>query len=214
MSPRSAASDWVKTEVHWAMTNHCGYVIPVLISDCEPESVHSRLGQLQHVDFRQDLDRGREQLAPARGAVLPRVECAEGAPPPVVSGSTEATSPTPGMPASTTRIGRTPRGHFSRMQGARSGQTGGESSPSSVGYWILGVKYLQGIASGAGDLGVAIFNESAHHRLKASVSDVCQNGEDQGQTLASFERFFEQWHRSLSRLDQEHSCQCSRGFIS
>jgi hypothetical protein len=60
MSSRSARSEWVRDEVHWAMENRWERIIPVLIEDFDPLELHLRLIRVQFVDFRGD--RGRTQL--------------------------------------------------------------------------------------------------------------------------------------------------------
>ncbi len=62
MSARSASSEWVKDEVHWAVENRPERVIPVMISDCDPYDFHVRLARMQHVDFRSDRNNAREKL--------------------------------------------------------------------------------------------------------------------------------------------------------
>lgn len=52
MSPNAVASEWVRAETHWALENMRGYVVPVMHQNCDPASIHLRLGTLQFVDFR------------------------------------------------------------------------------------------------------------------------------------------------------------------
>lgn|GEM_PF-5746381 len=67
MSPRSAASEWVKDEVHWAMEERPGKIIPVLLQDCDCREFHIRMARIQHVDFRDNLKEGRRRLLVALG---------------------------------------------------------------------------------------------------------------------------------------------------
>lgn len=56
MSPHSAASEWVKAEVAWAIGKRWPKIIPVLVEDCEPERFHLWIPRLQHLDFRPESD--------------------------------------------------------------------------------------------------------------------------------------------------------------
>ncbi|MBI4616537.1 MAG: TIR domain-containing protein [Planctomycetes bacterium] len=60
MTPRSQASEWVKSELHWALDRRPGRVLPVLLEDVDPTEFDLRLGRIQHVDFR---DRDHEARA-------------------------------------------------------------------------------------------------------------------------------------------------------
>lgn len=51
LSPRSAVSKWVKDELHWAMENLPGRIVPMLIETCEFEKFHIRLPRLQCINF-------------------------------------------------------------------------------------------------------------------------------------------------------------------
>jgi predicted Zn finger-like uncharacterized protein len=62
MSPRSAASEWVKDEVHWAIEHRPQRIIPVLIEDCNTRDFHIRMPRIQYVDFRDDLSAARARL--------------------------------------------------------------------------------------------------------------------------------------------------------
>jgi cellulose biosynthesis protein BcsQ len=53
MSPRSAGSEWVQHEVHWAIENRPGRVLPVLMEPCDRGAFHSGLLAIQYVDFTQ-----------------------------------------------------------------------------------------------------------------------------------------------------------------
>jgi serine/threonine protein kinase len=62
MSPRSAQSEWVKDEVHWAVDKRPRRIFPVLIEACDPHDFHIRLARIQHVDFREDREKARQNL--------------------------------------------------------------------------------------------------------------------------------------------------------
>lgn len=62
MSPNAITSEWVRLEVHWASEHREGKIVPILISDCNPWEVHMRLGYLQYIDFRCELDEARNKL--------------------------------------------------------------------------------------------------------------------------------------------------------
>jgi hypothetical protein len=62
MSPRSAASEWVRDEVHWAMNHRSGRVIPMLIEGCDPLAFHVRMSRIEHIDFRTDREAARQRL--------------------------------------------------------------------------------------------------------------------------------------------------------
>jgi hypothetical protein len=57
LSPNAVNSDWVKTEVHWAMENRNGRVIPLVIAPCKSEDLHLKLRRIQHIDFEQNRER-------------------------------------------------------------------------------------------------------------------------------------------------------------
>lgn len=53
VTPRAVASEWVQTEVEWALENRPGRVLPVLLEDrCHPGDLHLKLVRLQFVDLR------------------------------------------------------------------------------------------------------------------------------------------------------------------
>lgn len=62
ISPNSCASEWVKSETHWAFSNRPNKIVPVLIANCEPSDLHLHLGRRQYVDYRFDEVVGRMQL--------------------------------------------------------------------------------------------------------------------------------------------------------
>lgn len=75
MSPNSAESEWVQTEVHWAVKNRWGRVILVMYQDCEPQAFNLKLIKLEYADFREAPERARQRLAGAFGhswPVMPR----------------------------------------------------------------------------------------------------------------------------------------------
>jgi hypothetical protein len=77
LSPDAADSDWVRAEVHWAMEKRKGSLIPVMLHTCDPAAIHLRLGTVQFIDFRHDVEasaqnllnwlRGRTMLSPIPG---------------------------------------------------------------------------------------------------------------------------------------------------
>jgi len=62
LSPNAVDSEWVYTEVLWAMEKRQGRIVPVLIADCDPSDLHLRLGTIQHVDYRVDYEAARAKL--------------------------------------------------------------------------------------------------------------------------------------------------------
>lgn len=62
MSTRSAASEWVKDELHWAIDKRPNRIIPVLIEDCNLRDFHIRMARIQYVDFRNPSRESRAQL--------------------------------------------------------------------------------------------------------------------------------------------------------
>lgn len=50
-SPQSAASEWVKDEVFWAMQHRPSNIITVIMQPCDLYRFHLRLPRLQHIDF-------------------------------------------------------------------------------------------------------------------------------------------------------------------
>jgi len=51
LSPHAVISEWVQAEVHWALENRRGRVIPLLYLDCDAAELDLRLAQLQPVNF-------------------------------------------------------------------------------------------------------------------------------------------------------------------
>lgn len=62
LSPRSAASEWVKDELSWAIEERPGRVVPILVEDCNLRDFHIRLPRIQHVDWRANSKEGRNRL--------------------------------------------------------------------------------------------------------------------------------------------------------
>ena len=74
LSPRSAQSEWVKDELHWALANRPGKVVPVLLEDVRLDEFHIRLPRLQCVDFRNASDENRLKLLQTWGLRLLSLE--------------------------------------------------------------------------------------------------------------------------------------------
>jgi rubredoxin len=49
MTPNAVQSEWVRTEVHWAIENRRGRIIPIMLETCSPWDIHMRLGNVQHI---------------------------------------------------------------------------------------------------------------------------------------------------------------------
>lgn len=66
VTPRAVESEWVQTEVEWALENRPGRVLPVLLEDrCHPGDLHLKLVRLQFVDLRTPTPQAlRHLLAP------------------------------------------------------------------------------------------------------------------------------------------------------
>jgi hypothetical protein len=62
MTPRSAASEYVKDELHWALTNRNGRIVPVMREACNPAAFHLRLARIQYLDLTEGNHDGVEQL--------------------------------------------------------------------------------------------------------------------------------------------------------
>lgn len=65
MTPRSAESEYVKDELHWALTNRSGRIIPVMLDHCDPATFHLRMLRIQYVDLTPDNQDGLGQLQQA-----------------------------------------------------------------------------------------------------------------------------------------------------
>jgi hypothetical protein len=62
LTPRAAQSEWVKDEVHWAIEERPGRIVPLLIEECDVTQIHIRLARIQYVDFRSANDDARKRL--------------------------------------------------------------------------------------------------------------------------------------------------------
>ncbi len=61
MSPNSAKSEWVKDELHVAISEGIP-VIPILLKDCRSLDFHIRVPRLEYIDFRQDIQSASKKL--------------------------------------------------------------------------------------------------------------------------------------------------------
>jgi hypothetical protein len=62
VSPHAVRSDWVRTEVSWAVRHRPGRIVPVLIEDCDPEDLHLRLAMIQNIDLRAQVEHNMREL--------------------------------------------------------------------------------------------------------------------------------------------------------
>jgi serine/threonine protein kinase len=62
MSPRSAKSDWVRDEVHWAVQHRPNRILPLLFEPVDPYLFHIRIPRIQFVDFSAEPAAGRRDL--------------------------------------------------------------------------------------------------------------------------------------------------------
>jgi hypothetical protein len=62
LSPRSAASEWVKDELHWAIANRENRIIPVLIEPCDLHDFHIRLSRIEFADWFGDREKARKKI--------------------------------------------------------------------------------------------------------------------------------------------------------
>ena len=65
VSPRAAASEWVKDELFWAIQNRPTRIVPVIMEKCDLYQFHIRLPRIQHVDFTEDIGAARALLIEA-----------------------------------------------------------------------------------------------------------------------------------------------------
>lgn len=63
LSPNSVNSEWVRAEVHWAMENRKGRVVPVLVADCDPSQLHLKLAPIEYVDLHDASQAAWDKLA-------------------------------------------------------------------------------------------------------------------------------------------------------
>lgn len=62
LSHDAVASEWVQTEVHWALDFRKDRFVSVVVDDCRPSDLHLRLIRHHHVDFRADPEAARRRL--------------------------------------------------------------------------------------------------------------------------------------------------------
>jgi hypothetical protein len=51
MTRQSANSEYVKDELHWALTNRTGRILPIMLEPTDPAAFHLRLMRIQYVDM-------------------------------------------------------------------------------------------------------------------------------------------------------------------
>ncbi len=62
LSPNAVASDWVRSEVHWALEKKPERVIPIIYKDCDPSYMHLKMPRIQFIDYRKDIEAARSKL--------------------------------------------------------------------------------------------------------------------------------------------------------
>lgn len=62
ISPNAIKSDWVKSEVHWALEERKERVVPIFYQSCDINTLHLKLRRIQYIDFRRDLKAARIRL--------------------------------------------------------------------------------------------------------------------------------------------------------
>lgn len=62
MTQRSAESEYVKDELHWALRNRSGRIVPVMLEKCDPARFHLRMMRLQYVDLTPTNKSGLDDL--------------------------------------------------------------------------------------------------------------------------------------------------------
>lgn len=67
ISENSIQSDWVKDEVHWAIDERPGKLIPVVIDTSDPRQLHIRLTRLQVVEFSSPSADSRQRILQSFG---------------------------------------------------------------------------------------------------------------------------------------------------
>jgi hypothetical protein len=65
LSPSAAVSEWVKDELHWAITHKNKRIIPVLIEKCDLHDFHIRLSRIEFVDYYADPEKARRRTLAA-----------------------------------------------------------------------------------------------------------------------------------------------------
>jgi hypothetical protein len=73
LSPRSAVSDWVKDELHWAITNRKNRIIPVMIESCNLHDFHIRLARIEFVSWFADREKARKRILDVVCSVVPQI---------------------------------------------------------------------------------------------------------------------------------------------
>lgn len=62
LSTHSVVSEWVKDEVHWAISRRPGRIVTVLVEECDIYRLHIRLPRIQYIDYRADRNAARGHL--------------------------------------------------------------------------------------------------------------------------------------------------------
>lgn len=62
LSPNATCSEWVRAEVHWAVENIPGKILPALVQPCDPAALHARFATAQYIDFHADQDLAARSL--------------------------------------------------------------------------------------------------------------------------------------------------------
>lgn len=75
LSPEAIESEWVRTEVHWAMENRAGRVVPLVLRPCNPTELHLKLGRIQFLDCTSGIVRIKDRLLETWG-LSPTVQAA------------------------------------------------------------------------------------------------------------------------------------------
>jgi len=63
ISASPTQSDWVRAEVHWAIENMKGHVIPIHLNACKPENLHLKLSAIQYIDLRNNQKRVKGRIS-------------------------------------------------------------------------------------------------------------------------------------------------------
>jgi cellulose biosynthesis protein BcsQ len=72
MSPRAAASEWVRKEVTLAFLHKRGRILPVLLEKCDRVSFHEEMPELHFVDFTQNRERAQWRVISSMLRLLDR----------------------------------------------------------------------------------------------------------------------------------------------
>jgi hypothetical protein len=62
LSSLTMMSERAKRELFWAVKNRAGWIIPVVIRDCDAVQFYSKLARREIVDFRDDVPAAQEEL--------------------------------------------------------------------------------------------------------------------------------------------------------